>query len=278
METPSLDDVALFLAVSDAGSLSAAARTTAASLATLNRRMTALERALDRRLFERGARGYALTAAGRAFLAEAEPLREAATRIHRHASKTTAHRVRITAGLWTSRFLARSIASVWSPDDSWVPEFVASNADMDIARRAADIGIRNREPTQSWLAGRKTRRIQFGVYASHPDVQGYVSLSDGVPSTPSDRWLRQAHGDEIITTVSDARLALDVAQAGIARVVLPTFAGDGEAGLIRIGPPIADIGHFEWVVSHHDGRHDPPVRAALDAVTVLLLGGKADVA
>ncbi len=272
MERTSLDDIALFLAVAAAGSLSEAARRTGASLATLNRRMSSLERQMDLRLFERGPRGYALTAAGRDLAAEAAPLTGIANRIAKVASRDSALRVRITAGLWTSRFLARAIAEVWTPDAGWVPEFVASNADMDIARREADIGIRNRAPAQNWLAGRRTIAIDYAVYAASPDVQGYVGLSDGIPTTPSERWLRATHGDEIVTTVSDARLALDLALAGVARVVLPTFAGDAEAALIRQGAAISEIGHDEWIVSHHDGRHDPPVRAALDAVTGLLIG------
>ncbi len=47
---PSLDEVALFLAVADAGGLTGASRTTGASLPTLSRRMAELERALGARL------------------------------------------------------------------------------------------------------------------------------------------------------------------------------------------------------------------------------------
>ena len=54
--------------------------------------------------------------------------------------------------------------------------------------------------------------------------------------------------------------------------MLPTFAGEGEPGLVRISEPIAELTHEEWLVSHHDARHDPPVRQALDAVHRLLTG------
>ena len=267
----SLDDLALFLAVADAGGLAGAARATGASVPTLGRRMTALERDLGRRLFLRGKRGYALTAEGRALLGEAEPLRVAAGRIRAFAERDRrAARVRITAGLWTARFLARNVDALWRPEAPWVPEFVASNANLDIARREADIGIRNRRPEQSWLAGRRTARIAFAVYSATGGGPGYIATSGATGATPSERWLLEHHGDEVVTTANDARVALDLALAGVGRIVMPVFAGDAEPGLTRIGPPIDALVGEEWLVCHHDGRHDPPVRAALDALGALL--------
>ncbi|MBP7243232.1 LysR family transcriptional regulator [Amaricoccus sp.] len=270
-QTIDLDDVALFLAVADAGGLAGASRATGASVPTLGRRMAELERRSGRRLFERGPRGYSLTAEGRGLLAEAEALRGAAGRLERWiAGARRTPRVRITAGLWTSRLIARRIGSFWKPADGWVPELLASNATVDIARREADIGVRNRRPDQPWLAGRRTGFVGYAIYGAGPGVEGYVALSEGAPDTPSQRWLAANRGDAIVTTASDMRLALDLALAGIGRILLPTFAGDAEAGLARLSEPIAEIGHEEWMVCHHDARHDPPVRAALEAVAALL--------
>jgi len=266
----SLDDLALFIAVADAGGLAGAARATGASVPTLSRRMTALERALGARLFERGKRGYTLTAQGRDLLAEAAPLRDAAARLARFGAEARMLPVRITAGLWTSRFIARHLDRLWTPGAGWVPQMLASNADVDIARREADIGIRNRRPSQAWLAGRATIPIHFAEYARDAGVTGYITLPATAASTPSERWLRARHPDAIVTTASDARLARDMAVSGLGRVILPTFAGDESAGLVRVSPPIADLTHEEWMVCHHDARHDPPIRAALDALAALL--------
>ncbi|WP_066701517.1 helix-turn-helix domain-containing protein [Celeribacter ethanolicus] len=82
-DRPKLDDYALFLAVADAGGLSGAEKATGTSLPTLSRRMAELERSLGKRLFERGNRGYTLTAESRALLQEAEPLRDAVRRLAR---------------------------------------------------------------------------------------------------------------------------------------------------------------------------------------------------
>lgn len=271
-DAPALDDFALFLAVADAGGLAGAAETCGVSAPTLSRRLTALERRLGETLFQRGAQGYALTARGRALRVEAEPLRALAHRLQTFgaAGKAARARVRITAGHWTSHFLACHLDRVWSPDAPWVPELLASTANLDIARRVADIGIRNRRPEQSWLAGRRTARIAYAEYAASPSVAGYLAVAEDTPSTPSERWLAAHHAGEIVTRGSNGRVLLDLARAGIGRVVLPTYAGDGSAGVVRVSPPIEGLAHDEWLVAHHEARHDPPVRAALDAVAQLL--------
>jgi len=269
-QTPKLDDYALFLAVADAGGLAGAARATGVSQPTLSRRLAELERRLGTRLFLRGPRGYALTARGRALADEAEPLRAAAARLARFAEAEPRPRVRITAGHWTSAFLARHIGRVWSPEAQWVPEFLASNANLDIARRVADIGVRNRRPEQSWLAGRATLPLAYAEYGAGPEVAGYLSLATGEATTPSERWLAETHGAAITTRASSAAVLVELARAGLGRVILPVFAGDALPGLTRLSPPIAALGHTEWLVAHHEARHDPPVRAALDALARLL--------
>ncbi len=266
----SLDDLRLFVAVADAGGLSAAARATGQAVPTLSRRMAALERELGQRLFERGPRGYSLTSAGRDLLAEAGPVRDLSARLTRFRQQQRAPEVRITAGRWTTRFLARNLAQIWQPDSPWRPALMASNATVDIARREADIGIRNRRPDQSWLAGRRLALLDYAEFALSPEVTGYVTLPQGAATTPSERWLRSEHPEHIVATASDARTAADMARAGLGRVILPLFAGHDMPGLRQVSPPIAALRHEEWLICHHDARHDPPVRAALEAIATLL--------
>ena len=55
-------------------------------------------------------------------------------------------------------------------------------------------------------------------------------------------------------------------EAGIGRTVLPMFVGEGRPGLVRVSDPIDALETEEWLVSHHEARHEPAIRAALDAV------------
>jgi DNA-binding transcriptional LysR family regulator len=267
----SLDDLALFLAVSDAGGLQGAVAATGVSAPTLSRRMAQLERATGQRLFERGRNGYALTTRGRDLRTEAQALRPFSQRIAGWANNPAAvPRVRITAGVWTARLVARHICEVWKPGDPWVPEFLSANANLDLARREADIGVRAKRPEHTWLAAERMQEVTYAVYGRPGAPDAFIALAEGQASTPAERWLRANQAQRIVTTVNTERVALDLAQAGMGRIVLPTFAGDDDSGLERLSDLIPEASHESWLVSHQDARNDPPVRRALNAIGRLL--------
>lgn len=269
--TPSLDDITLFLALAEAGGLQAAARATGSSAPTLSRRMNALERATGQRLFERGRHGFTLTARGRSLQAEARALQPLAARLAAWSAGPEARpRVRITAGSWTARRIARHFTSVWGPGAGWLPEFLSANASLDIARREADIGIRAMRPGQPWMAGQRLPDVSYAIYGLPVAPEGFLALAEGLASTPAERWLRAHHAGDIVTSVNTERLALDLARAGMGRLVMPTFAGDDATGLVRLSEPLTELRHEQWLVSHNEARHDPPVRRALAALKTLL--------
>jgi DNA-binding transcriptional LysR family regulator len=148
-ETPaSLDDLALFAAVAQHASLSAAQSATRISLPTLSRRMAALVRDLGRRLFQRGPKGYSLTAEGRALADELSGLAD------------------------------------------------------------------TRQSVSRWLSSQT--------------------------------------------------------EAGHGQIVLPTFVGDILPTLSRKSDVIDELSHESWLVSHHDARHDQPIRAVLGDISAIL--------
>jgi DNA-binding transcriptional LysR family regulator len=255
---PPWTDLAFFAAVARAGSLAGAAREAGASVPTLSRRMTALEGRLGRRLFLHGRDGYALTEDGRALARLCEPVDAAAVAVAAWGAEGP-RRVRISCGTWTAHDLAGSLGAWWTPEAPFVPEFIRAERHLDLARREIDIGVRNRRPEEPWLAGRRTGTIAYAVYGQGP---GFVAVA---ADTPSARWQASEHGDETVTTASDPILALRLAEAGMGRVVLPTFFGDVTA-LPRAGPVIDALTHEEWLTAHQDARHAPGIREALDAL------------
>ena len=265
-EEISLDDLKLFLAVAQAGGLSGAVGMTGQSAPTLSRKMTGLERQTGRRLFLRGTQGFALTAEGRALLDEAAALSGISRRLAIWTEGAPATRVRITAGTWTSAWLAQNVSRFWQPEAGWIPEFLSSNVVLDISRREADVGFRNQRPERGWLAGQRLRQIAYAEFGAAEAVTGFVTLPADASGTPSTRWVQANRGEQIVTTANDMRLALDLARSGVARIVLPTFAGDAISGLSRLSDPIDELTHEEWLVTHHEARHDPPIRRALDAL------------
>ncbi len=279
MQAPAWDDLALFAMVARNGSLTHAARQAGVSIATLSRRMKALESRMGRRLFLHGAQGYTPAADGRALLERCARMEAAAAEIAQwQASVAGPVRVRISAGTWTALHLAAHLDEFWQPGDAWVPEFLHCNRDLDIARREIDIGVRNRRPEQPWLAGRRTGVVRYAVYARSGEATGWIGSSDDAAATRSSDWVRRHHGAQVVTTANDPRLALAMAQAGVGRILLPCFVGDGVAGLMRLSEPLAEMETEEWIVCHHDARFEPGVRAALDAMAGFLTGtGRTDV-
>ncbi|MEO0990042.1 MAG: LysR family transcriptional regulator, partial [Pseudomonadota bacterium] len=144
------------------------------------------------------------------------------------------------------------------------------NLDVDIARREVDIGVRNRRPDQPWLAGQRTGSVAYASYGRDPGVTGWITASRRDVATPSARWIMDHHGSDVVTAVNDPRLGVAMARAGVGRVILPTFAGDGLPGIVRLSAPIEELASEEWLVSHHEGRHDPAVRQALTALSRFL--------
>src|SRR5664279_2596311 len=194
------NELKLFLAVARADGLSGGARSTGVSAPTLGRRMTSLERRLDQQLFERRQTGYELTDAGHALYQQALEMEGAANAIERWREQQASRVVRISAGAWNTRFLARRIGALWKADEAATIELTTAHARVDIARRHADIGIRNRAPTEARLIGRKLFDVAYCVYrgkqSSLPtDKLAWVSVTGDAGVTPWARWTAERHGE-----------------------------------------------------------------------------------
>jgi len=270
------DDLRLFLDVARLGGLSAARETTRLSPATLGRRVAALERQIGEPLFIRSQTGYRLTEAGEELLERAEDVEAAMLSLNRWREGTVGDRVvRISAGPWTSAFLAAHIGEIWQAEDGIRIELVTANAKVDIGRRNADIGIRNQRPTEQWLAGRLTGRTAYAIYSGRQLINGiaaglFVGVAGEAATTQSARWLHAHHGDRIGVRGNDARTLVDLVAAGAGLSVMPCFIGDSDERLVRVAPPIAELFAEQWIVTHQDERHSGPVRLVAGRLTQLM--------
>jgi len=70
--------------------------------------------------------------------------------------------------------------------------------------------------------------------------------------------------------VTSPRNALDLAVAGTARIVLPTFIGSRFDGLKQVSPFIEELEHDQWLVTHHEDRFLPEVRKVIDRIYLIL--------
>lgn len=139
--------------------------------------------------------------------------------------------------------------------------FIAADHVLDIARREAVIGIRNRRPEQHGLAARKFAQVHFAGYATVPDL-AWIKVAG---NTPSALWLAD---QPTHLTVSAPRNALDLALVGQGMALLPTFIGD--ATPLMKTAPVPDLTHDQWLVSHDAARFQPEVRKTIDRLSVVL--------
>ena len=260
------DDLRLFLAVARGGGLAAATASTGKSAPTLGRRMLALERHLGRELFRRLPRGYELTEDGQQLLSQAEDLESRVQPVLAFGTEPAAPIVKVSAGLWVTHLLCSNVASIIGSDPVRL-RFIAADEDSDIGRREALIGVRNRRPQAPGLAGRKVAQVQFAVYARSDRIKTWARV---IGPTPSAKWVQSVSDGEQTIEVTNSRSALDLAMAGAARAVLPTFIGRTLTHLQQVTPIIAELDHDQWLVTHHEDRFLPEVRRVIDRIHSIL--------
>ncbi|MEM5583645.1 LysR family transcriptional regulator [Roseibium sp. AS2] len=260
-------DLHLFLAVARDGGLSAAAKSTRRSPATLGRRMHALERTLKRELFIRHDRGYELTAEGRDLMVA---LTEIETRILRLAAtpeQTERPLIKISAGTWTTLALLECLDDITGRPPDIRLRFISAEKTLNIPHREVVIGFRNQRPSGENLAGRKLMQVEFAPYALPGAPERWIKV---LADTPSARWLDRTVGNDALCEVNAPRNSLDLALAGMGIALLPTFIGDGQQALQRTGNTIPELSHDQWLVTHQDDRHLPEVRRTIDRLCNVL--------
>jgi DNA-binding transcriptional LysR family regulator len=269
------EELRVFLAVAKASGLSGAARLIGVSAPTLGRRITTLERQLNQKLFDRKSSGYVLTEAGRELYEHVREMEAAATGVERwRDGHATRRMVRISAGAWTSRFLALNIDRLIRPGEAIAIDFLTTSVRLDIVRRQADIGLRNRAPEETRLSGRRINDVAYAIYRSRDaDEDGktpWIGVIGDGGITPGSRWVAARHAEDIVINCTDPRTVVDILHAGTGQAVLPCFVGDSFPGLRRAGGLIEELAEEQWMVLNDTERHQPAVRQVIDRVAALL--------
>lgn len=287
-EDPRLDGfdwslVRSFLAVLDAGSMSAAAKRLGARQPTLSRQIAALEDQLGAPLFERTGRGATPTALALAVAEDARAMQEGAERLrHRltRAQAQTTGDVRITTSQVAASYLLPPVlASLQAAEPGIRIELVSSNTLTNLLRREADIAVRMARPEQGSLVARKLADIPI-VACAHVD---YLARA-GTPRRPEDLGRHRLIGydrDETMvrafaaaglpisrdqfTVRTDDQLAfgrLVAAGAGIGFVAAYNLAWLPGVVPILPGMPIPPLPC--WLAVHREIRGNPLVRRTFD--------------
>jgi len=271
------DDLRVFLAVAQTGSLRRAARALHLGQPTVVRHLRQLEQALQARLFERTPDGHRLTRWGQDLLPLAQGMADTATAIDRRGATfgdEAGGLVRVAAHEWAARFLAPRLAGLAGAYPDLIVELVETHPDPDLDRREADLFVRHGLPSRGHLV-----RVALGTMATA--VYGTTRLA-GTPAARTDArwrecpwvaydtpheyfrsmaWLAERVGDRPPRVRANrVSLQLEAVRAGAGLGLLPCFVGDAEPELLRLGAPIADLSIDYWLLSHPDLRRVARVR------------------
>ncbi|MFN4156457.1 MAG: LysR family transcriptional regulator [Paracoccaceae bacterium] len=278
-----------FLAVVEAGSLSAAAATIGATQPTLSRHIRELETALGVILFTRSAKGLDPTKAALGLIDDARAMGAAAEALTLKAEGRSQHlfgTVRITASVIVANLMLPPIlADLRRAEPRIQIEIVASDVTQNLLRRDADIAIRMADPTQNALIARKLGETPIGLFATRAyfDRRGRVTSKadlaahDLIGLDRNDFLIRgfAAHGiplarEEFSLRTDDPMLTwnllLSGAGIGVAQVIIARRHADLEqvdAGIALGALPV-------WLVMSEEVRSNARIRRVAEVLSSAL--------
>jgi DNA-binding transcriptional LysR family regulator len=250
------------------------------SEATVGRHLAALEEALGLRLFDRTANRLRLTRQAERLLEPAAAMEERAAelaRVARVAAAAPTAPVRITSTGSVALFLLRHLALLKQAVLPAPLELIVTRDVLDLAHNAAEIALRMRQPPErGQLVVRRLGRIAFSLFGRPERVAGrdlsaldLIGLRDDLDSRQG-RWLHGLAPDtRPALRLGDVRLRLDAALAGEGTALLPCFLGDGQAELVRVLAPPAELDEDVFLLVHQDLIALPRIRATMDELVRL---------
>jgi DNA-binding transcriptional LysR family regulator len=278
------DNARIFLAIYRAGTLRGAAAQLDIDQATVGRRLAAMEKALNARLFLRTPSGYIATPAGDLAVSAAEQMESAADRLQREMQgidNRLSGTIRVaTSDTMAAHFVIEAMQRLHlrHPDIRIV--LSASTQLSSLTRREADIAIRTVRPTSPELISRHLTRRTLGLYASHSYLEKHGMPVPGNALAGHDIVIYQAsvaprHADKLCgEPVANARVAMEVntglilheaVRLGLGIGELATHMADRMPELTRIWPE-REQSYDVYLVMHSDLNRSARVRAAADAI------------
>ncbi|WP_212625009.1 LysR family transcriptional regulator [Pseudomonas sp. PP3] len=285
------DDARVFLAVCRESTLRGAARVLGVDQATVGRRITALEKSLSATLFLRTSEGYALTAVGEAALKAVEKMEHSALELERRIQGlddrlTGTVRVTTTDTLAID-FLIPAIARLHQQHPDVRVQLDASTQILSLAKREADIAVRNTRPDNPDLIARRIARWPLGLFASHAYVEAHGIPEPGTAFDGHDLVVYQPYlqsgkdmtlvGEpigrgRIVSSLSSSLLVRRSIAAGIGIGEVPIHMGELD-GLVRLWPERTNPVPYDiWLVTHADLRHTARVRVVIDEIVAGFAG------
>lgn len=268
------DDLRFLVVIGREHTLAAAARRLKVDQTTVARRLRALESALGTVLFERSDGLWQATPVGARILERAGHIEEQVAGLGRVAEadgRAVGGVVRITSvSAIVADYLVPRLPTLYARHPALSIELIASNDNLSVSRREADIAIRLARPASGDFLIRKVAECAQNVYISaHGDpsvaTRDWVAYSEELEHTPEMRWLaRHVHDGRVRLRTNSLHGLTRAVASGIGRGILPCFFADPHPDLLRIEGPEPVPSRDLWLLIHPDARQQTRVAAVAD--------------
>ena len=279
------NDLRFFLAVAREGSTLAAAKVLDVSQPTVQRRLSALEESVKRKLVEHHPTGYQLTEFGKSLLPHAEDVERSIAALQRQlmsGGQELSGTLRVTCpeGM-ASRLLAPLIESFRAKYPELRVDLIMTDRRLDLAKGEAEVAVRMYDPGDESLIARKVADAPWAIYASRTYIKRYgrpqrqedldhhavIEFSGEMAQIQASRWLRSAAPRATVAARGNSMLGvLAAVKSGAGLAPLPILLGGGEEDLEPLLGPIPEIESKIYIVMHSDLRRTARVRAFCDFV------------
>jgi DNA-binding transcriptional LysR family regulator len=291
----SWDDLRVYLAIQEKGSLAGAGRVLGLDPTTVGRRLDRLEQARGTRLFIRSPGAFSPTEAGRMIHEHVARMARSAGFIERTIDGSDAKlsgRVRIsTTDTFATHFLLKHFAAFHSQYPDIRLEIVIRDQRADLSRGEVDVALRFAKIDQgiplaaaaeSSVMATRMGTINIGIYASRAyldrmgppatpfAVEGHSLICPEPvnPHFPGAQWVLQVRerGKVALTVDSTAALAAGVA-SGLGLGALACFQAPDHPELVRVCPGVVVDSRALWLLVPLETRRIARVRAVVDFLT-----------
>lgn len=272
------DDIRVFLAIVEHGSLNQAADYLDINQSTVSRRISALEERLGVSLFERkrGSR-WAVTPAGEQMLASAELMNDYANAIARDVlSNSTEVRGHVTvtfAEVGTRHIAAPALAELSKQYPELSLTLLVDPNPLNLAAREADVAIRIGDAVPDDVVATRVCTASVAIYGTPEIRERYRAGEQGLPLmtwTIDDKftqWLGSLMPEARVMYRSNSSMAItEMACRGACIVPLSCFEGEQAPELVRFDEFPIVAGPGLWVISHADLRTTARVRLVRDTL------------
>ncbi len=265
------DEIRTAYQVARLGTVSGAAEVLGVHHATVIRHIDALERRLGAKLFQRHARGYTATEAGRDLLSVAQATEEQfsqlASRI-KGQGETVSGELVVTSISGVASLLTPVLASFQAAHPGLVVRFLTDMRLFRLDYGEAHVAIRAGSlPEEPDNVVQPLLQIRTGLYAakSYVDAHGlpsgpqdfnthlFVGADSDLARAPFHRWLRQTVSEDRITYRATESASLEAAVINGAGIgFMSAYVAADREDMIEVMPPQPDWDSPLWIVTHVD--------------------------